>query len=64
MDEGRFNLALQGFLKEVGVTSQREVEQVVRDQGRQSGEIKLVWCPPLRMSQPLIILSGTTIPFA
>ena len=31
MDEDRFNMALRKFLKEVGVTSQREVERVVRD---------------------------------
>ena len=30
MDEDRFNMELRKFLKEVGVTSQREVEQVVR----------------------------------
>ena len=31
MDEARFNLALRAFLKEVGVTSQREVEKLVRE---------------------------------
>jgi 16S rRNA U516 pseudouridylate synthase RsuA-like enzyme len=31
MDEDRFNMALRKFLKEVGVTSQREVERVVRE---------------------------------
>jgi hypothetical protein len=31
MDEDRFNLALRGFLKEVGVTSQREIERLVRE---------------------------------
>ena len=31
MDEDRFNMELRKFLKEVGVTSQREVERVVRD---------------------------------
>jgi hypothetical protein len=41
MDEDRFNLALRGFLKEVGVTSQREVEKFVRDKVPQSGELKL-----------------------
>ena len=30
MDEDRFNMELRKFLKEVGVTSQREVERVVR----------------------------------
>ncbi len=31
MDEDRFNMALRKFLKEVGVTSQREIERVVRE---------------------------------
>jgi 16S rRNA U516 pseudouridylate synthase RsuA-like enzyme len=31
VDEDRFNMALRKFLKEVGVTSQREVERVVRE---------------------------------
>ncbi len=31
MDEDRFNIALRKFLKEVGVTSQREIERVVRE---------------------------------
>ena len=31
MDEDRFNMAIRKFLKEVGVTSQREVERVVRE---------------------------------
>ena len=31
MDEDRFNMALRKFLKEVGVTSQREVERIVRE---------------------------------
>jgi hypothetical protein len=30
MDEDRFNMAVRKFLKEVGVTSQREIERVVR----------------------------------
>ena len=31
MDEDKFNISLRKFLKEVGVTSQREVEKAVRD---------------------------------
>lgn len=31
MDEDRFNMAMRKFLKEVGVTSQREIERVVRE---------------------------------
>ena len=41
MDEDRFNLALRGFLKEVGVTSQREVEKFVRNRALQAGAIRL-----------------------
>ena len=31
MDEETFNMSLRKFLKKVGVTSQREIEQSVRD---------------------------------
>ena len=31
MDEDRFNIAVRKFLKQVGVTSQRELEKHVRD---------------------------------
>jgi hypothetical protein len=31
MDEDKFNLTVRKFLKEVGVTSQREIEKTVRD---------------------------------
>jgi hypothetical protein len=30
MNEDRFNIAVRKFLKEVGVTSQREIEKAVR----------------------------------
>jgi hypothetical protein len=30
MNEDRFNMAIRKFLKEVGVTSQREIEKAVR----------------------------------
>lgn len=33
MDEDRFNMALRKFLKQVGVTSQREIENLVREGG-------------------------------
>jgi 16S rRNA U516 pseudouridylate synthase RsuA-like enzyme len=36
MDEDRFNIQIRKFLKEVGVTSQREIEKVVRE-GRVAG---------------------------
>ena len=41
MDEDRFNMELRKFLKEVGVTSQREVERVVRDGAVQGPRIRL-----------------------
>jgi hypothetical protein len=31
MDEDRFNMELRKFLKQVGVTSQREIEKVARE---------------------------------
>jgi hypothetical protein len=31
MNEDRFNTSVRKFLKEVGVTSQREIEKAVRD---------------------------------
>jgi hypothetical protein len=31
MNEDRFNMSLRKFLKQVGVTSQREIERVVRE---------------------------------
>ena len=31
MDEDRFNMELRKFLKQVGVTSQREIERVARE---------------------------------
>jgi 16S rRNA U516 pseudouridylate synthase RsuA-like enzyme len=36
MDEDKFNMSIRKFLKEVGVTSQREIEAVVRE-GRTRG---------------------------
>jgi hypothetical protein len=36
MDEDKLNMSIRKFLKEVGVTSQREIEAVVRE-GRTSG---------------------------
>ena len=33
MDEQRFNMSLRRFLKEVGVSSQQEIERVVREEG-------------------------------
>jgi hypothetical protein len=31
MDEDRFNISVRKFLKEVGVTSQREIEKAARE---------------------------------
>ncbi|MGH6805163.1 MAG: DUF6494 family protein [Methyloceanibacter sp.] len=33
MDEQRFNMSMRKYLKEVGVTSQQAIEQVVREEG-------------------------------
>jgi 16S rRNA U516 pseudouridylate synthase RsuA-like enzyme len=41
MDEDRFNMALRKFLKEVGVTSQREVEKLVREGATPAGTLRL-----------------------
>jgi hypothetical protein len=44
MDEDTFNMQLRKFLKKVGITSQREIEQAVRaalDEGRLAGTEKL-----------------------
>jgi len=40
MDEERLNMAIRKFLKEVGVTSQREIEKVVRA-GQAGDKLKL-----------------------
>lgn len=44
MDEDVFNMSIRKFLKKVGVTSQREIEQAVRDaveSGKLSGSERL-----------------------
>ena len=44
MNEDAFNTSLRGFLKKVGITSQREIEKAVRDAvagGRLKGHEKL-----------------------
>ena len=38
MDEDRFNMAVRKFLNQVGVTSQREIEKVVRS-GKVEGNV-------------------------
>ena len=39
MNEDVFNTSLRGFLKKVGITSQREIEKAVRD-ALASGQLK------------------------
>ena len=39
MNEDQFNVSIRKFLKEVGVTSQREIEKAVRS-GIDSGKLK------------------------
>jgi hypothetical protein len=41
MDEDRFNMELRKFLKEVGVTSQREIERVVRERQVKGNALRL-----------------------
>jgi len=41
MDEDRFNMAVRKFLKEVGLTSQREIERVVREGNLQGRVVRL-----------------------
>jgi hypothetical protein len=41
MDEDSFNLAVRRFLKVVGVTSQREIERVVREGNIEGTKLKL-----------------------
>ncbi len=41
VDEDRFNMAIRKFLREVGVTSQREIERAVRERGAAGGALRL-----------------------
>ena len=44
LDEDRLNIEIRKFLKQVGVTSQREIEKAVRDaaaSGKLSGSVSL-----------------------
>jgi hypothetical protein len=41
MNEDKFNMSLRKFLKQVGVTSQREIERVVREKGLDRGKLKV-----------------------
>ncbi len=39
MDEDKFNMSMRKFLKQVGVTSQQQIERAVRNSGKSSGKI-------------------------
>jgi hypothetical protein len=57
MDEDRFNIAVRKFLKEVGVTSQRVIENAVRDavkSGQLQGNEKLGAKMTLEIVDPAI----------
>ncbi len=41
MDEDHFNMAVRKFLKEVGVTSQREIERIVREGAVEGTSLRL-----------------------
>ncbi|MGI9520709.1 MAG: DUF6494 family protein [Hyphomicrobiaceae bacterium] len=42
MDEDKFNMSLRKFLKQVGVTSQQQIEKAVREGGLEgSGPLKV-----------------------
>jgi hypothetical protein len=41
MDEDKFNMSVRKFLKQVGVTSQREIERIVRERGIDHGKLKV-----------------------
>ncbi len=42
MDEDKLNMSIRKFLKQVGVTSQREIERVVRSSGKGKLKVKIV----------------------
>ncbi len=41
MNDDKFNMSLRKFLKQVGVTSQREIERIVRERQPGSGKLKV-----------------------
>ena len=42
MNEDKFNISLRKFLKQVGVTSQRELERIVREERPAKLRVKMV----------------------
>lgn len=41
MQDEKFNMSMRKFLKHVGVTSQQEIERVVREQSLTKGKLKV-----------------------
>lgn len=41
MDQDKFNMSVRKFLKQVGVTSQREIERIVREKQLDRGKLKV-----------------------
>jgi hypothetical protein len=41
MEDERFNMSLRKFLKQVGVTSQQEIERVVREKHLAGGTVRV-----------------------
>lgn len=41
MDDEKFNMSMRKFLKQVGVTSQQQIESAVRASGKTEGTIKV-----------------------
>jgi 16S rRNA U516 pseudouridylate synthase RsuA-like enzyme len=41
MEEDRFNMSMRKFLKQVGVTSQQQIERLVREGRLKSGKLKV-----------------------
>ena len=39
MDDDQFNMSMRKFLKQVGVTSQQQIEKAVREAGKSSGKV-------------------------
>ena len=39
MDDEKFNMSMRKFLKQVGVTSQQQIEAAVRGSGKTSGSV-------------------------
>ena len=39
MDDDQFNMSMRKFLKQVGVTSQQQIEKAVRASGKSEGKV-------------------------